>query len=278
MLTDNNNPDTGNLASVLIDSILPSARPTAILLGLTIPEQLGEPVVQQDMLGYNYQIYSRIMPNAMARIDVLYVDQQPAGSVVFVEIEEAVFHMVGMYVREGYRGRSVMLSRAAVEQEQDTFQTPAEFLLHNVTTDIVNHGRQITLEVMNNNTSAVKLYERCVRTVVSGQTLPAYRLLEQDEVMQYAAMRYKKIGQWHELPEYGLRGVQWSHVPSYNNLSTWSITRVYHAALADTRFKSSVSLWRYCRNKLKLLYSVIRYGNPLALIKYYWLLKRAGIK
>tara|TARA_B100000408_G_scaffold138583_1_gene132797 strand:+ start:12762 stop:13562 length:801 start_codon:yes stop_codon:yes gene_type:complete len=244
----------------VLDSILPAARNVAGLFGLD-RGQWKAPYVKIESHNNSYAIYRKVLPNKFARIDVIFVNGTSAGSLLFVEIADGIYHMVGMFINEEFRGKKISQT-----QNGRAFSCSVAFLfLDHVMNDLVEKGLSVTLEVMNYNKAAFKLYERWSSSSIGNHDINEFRLLTKAEVVRYGKLRRKPIKRWHDIGEGdNKRGVQWSHIPDYNGRSTYSISRVYYCEV--TKPLSSVRKLAFFRNKIKLILSIIKYGRPVGFL------------
>ena len=87
----------------------------------------------------------------------------------------------------------------------------------------------MTLEVMNNNLGACKLYEQ--NFVIDEQSNKSVGMqhMSKSDIASYAEFRRKKIRQWHQIDSNSENNlaVHWTNVPYYGNCTKWSINRVY---------------------------------------------------
>jgi len=114
------------------------------------------------------------------------------------------------------------------------------FLLTSYANDVLTDRRQVTLEVMNNNSAAWRLYERVQIRDINRGVDAEFRLLSKEEILRYAAVRGKTIGKWRPLETPGeteRTGVQWKHVPDFgSSTGRWSTNRIYLLHNRDENF------------------------------------------
>lgn len=262
--------------SALLNSVLEPTRDVTILFGLLSGRHLDEVVACESYLNgsVTYTLARIELSNHYAWLDILFIDEEPAGSVVSVEIAPGLYHMVGMQVTSNFRGRAFLKERLNNHDdltELNSIPTPAFFLLSNTIKYLEKTGRKMTLEVMNFNNSAHRLYEK--KVLLDNQSVTVgFNLLPKQAVVKYAKLRRKKIGKWHAINETGepeRLGVQWRHIPDYNGQSTWSISRIYlwgscaeFLSLYQGRFLSLV------RHQVRMLHTIVVYGSPFKYV--YW--------
>lgn len=246
----------------ILESVLPAARNVAVLFGYT-STKWDEAFVNVRYGNDTYSVDKKALPNNFSKMYVICMNGTPVGSVLFVEIATNILHMVGMFVTEECRGKKIEYKRGARECRQ----TVASFLLQHVMDDLLASNCLVTLEVMNNNQSAYKLYERGAFFATGNEEGVRFELCSQTEVIEYAKIRRKKIKKWHDIGHGESRaGIQWSHIPDYNGESTWSISRVYYLPKDNQRL--SAQPMAFTKNKLKLIYSILRFGKLLKFMKY----------
>ena len=252
-----------NLRCSVFDSILPAARNVAALFGLD-EGCWKAPYLKIESQNNSYAIYRKVLPNEFARIDVIFVNGSSAGSLLFVEIASGIYHMVGMFINEEFRGKKISLLRNG-----RALNCSIAFLfLDHVMNDLVEKGLSVTLEVMNYNKAAFKLYERWGSSSIGNHDINEFRLLTKAELVQYGKLRKKPIKKWHDIGEGDDKmGVQWSHIPDYNGQSTYSVSRVYYCEVIKSL--SSVRKLAFYRNKIKLMLSIIKYGRPVGFLVDY---------
>lgn len=250
------------MSKSILNSVLPSARGGALLFGYTTTKW-DELYVSVKCNDATYSIVRKALPNNFSRMYLVCIDGTPVGSVLFVEIATNILHMVGMFVTEASRGKKITYKKGAKECRQ----TVASFLLQHVMDDLVASNCQVTLEVMNNNQNAHKLYEKGAFFAKGNEDEFRFELCSKTEVIEYAKIRRKKITKWHDIG-YGesRAGIQWSHIPDYNGESTWSISRVYN--IPKHKQRVSAQPMAFTKNKLKLIYSALRFGELFEFIKY----------
>jgi hypothetical protein len=264
------NINVPGLSASILTSILPSARHVAVLLGFSYAES-GLPYIRTEYNGDTYSIYKKTLPNNFARIDVIYVNDEPIGSVMFVEIAANTLLMIGMFIKKEYRGRKINYKN----NNKETIATIASFLLNNVMADLMISNVVVVLEVMNYNKSAYKLYERTVVFAAEQASYSRFELCSKCEILEYNKIRRKRIKRWHDIGcGKDKLGVQWGHIPDYNRQTTWSITRVY--CWHNPKQTLTAKPMAFIKNKSKLLWSVVRYGKILAFI-YYFLFNRINV-
>lgn len=246
----------------ILESVLPAARNIAVLFGFTSTKWTYS-LIRIRCGNDAYSVEKKMLPNSFSKMYVINMNGIPVGSVLFVEIATNILHMVGMFVAEECRGKKIEYSEGAKECRQ----TVATFLLQHVMNDLMESNCLVTLEVMNNNQSAYKLYERgafFAKDIMEGSQ---FELCTKTEAVEYAKIRRKKIKKWHDIGRGESReGIQWSHIPDYNGESTWSISRVYYLPSGKQRLTSESMA--FTKNKLKLIYSVLRFGHIFKFIKY----------
>lgn len=254
----------------ILSSVLPAARNAARIFGFT-RSKWNSPYLTIEYKGAVYSIVSKALPNDFARIDIVLVDDKPVGSVLFVEISSHVLHMVGMFIKEEHRGKRI--SYIYDNKEKDV--TIASFLLDHVMESLVTKNVQVTLEVMNYNESAYKLYERTSTFTNSSMPPQQFELCSRSDVLEYKKIRRKVVKRWHDIG-FGedKLGVQWAHVPDYNGVATWSIARVYCWKKSYESLRGGYIT--FVKNRLKLIYSVLKYGSIFR-FTYYFLLKKITI-
>ena len=265
----------------VLQCILEPAREVAILFGLLDRKQSQEVYVSKTFHGHTYSIAKRELPNRYARLDILYIDNTPAGSVVATRISSGLYHMVGMFIKEGYRSNSVFETlnvQQCSDQNSQSLPMPSKFLLAGLLEDLFKHRMQMTLEVMNNNRGACNLYESKFLINNSENIELGFELMSRDNIAKYSRLRRKRIGNWHvisESDEHARYGVQWSHVPNYNNSSRWSISRVYQFMPFEREFESLdkqpllfvtavqfvVTIFSYGSIRKYILYKVVNKGR-----------------
>ena len=265
----------------IVGAVLESARGSAVLLGLVNEKLLERPYAKQSMLDMEYAIAKTELPNKFARLDVLFVDGEPAGTVLWVEIAKNVQHMVGMYVLEHYQSATIYKRFETLGASPDVLAaltTPARLLFENSTKAMIENNRQATLEVMNYNEKAYKLYEKNI-DCGDGGGQRSFELSSRSEITHYAKIRHKKIGSWHHLAgRHDIYGVQRQHVPNYNDVPTWSISRVYNCKGDGEALFSGNGGFAYLNNRGKLLWSVIRSGRFIGFIRYLLLRSRFEVR
>ena len=250
------------MAQSILESVLPAARNVAVLFGFTSTKR-DEAFVSVRSGNDTYSIDKKALPNNFSKMYVISMNGIPVGSVLFVEIATNILHMVGMFVTEVCRGKKIEYRKDA----QECYQTVASFLLQHVMDDLLASNCQVTLEVMNNNQSAYKLYERGSFFAKGNEEGVRFELCSKTEVIEYAKIRRKKIKKWHDIKHGESReGIQWSHIPDYNGESTWSISRVYY--LPKDKQRVEAQPMAFTKNKLKLMYSVLRFGKLFKFMKY----------
>lgn len=244
----------------VLNSILPAARTVAILFGFE-RGPWREPYVETKSSSNLYAIYNRVLPNNFARIDVIFLNGKPVGSLLFVEIANGIYHMVGMFINDEHRGKRMEY----LADGKTTKCSIAYFFLHHVMNDLVGKGFTVTLEVMNYNKAAFKLYERWETRNKSSKVKLKFSLLSKTEIEHYGTLRKKPIKGWHDIDRGDNQmGVQWSHIPNYNGETRYSISRVY-CCEADNSILSTTKL-SYLKNKIKLIISAVKYGRPVSLL------------
>lgn len=248
-----------NSCSVL-DSILPAARSVAVLFGFD--RGPWESAYTSMQFGNStFTIVKKSLPNNFARIDVLFVNNSPAGSLVFVEIAPSVFHMVGMFINDEFRGEKVTY----ISNGEEVKGSIAFYFLQHVMDNLVANSITVTLEVMNYNKAAYKLYEKwnCYENELNRSF--RFTLCSKQEIVQYSKIRSKRIGKWHRIGFDNKFGVQWAHVPDYNGESTYSISRVYCSG-AEMLPEHNIST--FIRTTLRLIVSSLKYGSAIAFFRY----------
>lgn len=257
---------TGEWSNSVLHSVLPAARSIAILFGFDkSPEDC--PYVESRYDDSTYAITRKTLPNNFARIDLVFVNNEPAGSLLFVEIADSIFHMVGMFIKEKYRGKKITYGYNG----KVTRGSIALFFLQHVMADLVNQKITVTLEVMNYNQAAYRLYERWAYEHHKLNRRFSFQLCSKQKVIHYSKVRSKRIAKWHRIGDGDQFGVQWSHVPDYNGEATYSISRVYCSSPDEL---AKVTELEPLKNRLKMLISSVIYGNALAFIRYTVFLKR----
>ena len=250
--------------NVLEECVLKSAQGTAILFGLTSNRLIWSDVTNKSHSDPDakFQVLKAEKHRGLASFYLILVEGEPAGSIISIDIASGLTHLVGMYVKEELRG-------AAFRQEnsKDRVVSPAACLLSSYISDMANSGKSITLEVMNYNIAALKLYEKRFSTLVDGEEKHLwFSLLSQTEISYYGRIRGKKLGRWHEIKlDSGHKGmgIQWRHTPDYAGQSTWSISRVYGFNLdSETLLELSKPKSRV-RSYMNLFKAVFAGGKPI---------------
>lgn len=244
----------------VLHSVLPAARSIAVLFGFD--KSAGDsPYVESHYGDSSYAIIKKTLPNNFARIDVIFVNNEPAGSLLFVEIADSIFHMVGMFINEKFRGKKLTYDFSG----KTTKNSIAFFLLQHVMADLVSQEITVTLEVMNYNVAAYKLYERLELFDSTFYTRFSFKILTKKEVRKYSELRRKPIKKWHDI---GLGsdevGVQWTHIPDYNGEPKYSVSRIYCCETVKGVY--DIGKFQYYLNKVKLVISLIKYGRPITFL------------
>jgi hypothetical protein len=142
--------------------------------------------------------------------------------------------------------------------------------------DLASNNLQVTLEVMNYNESAHRLYESIEFFSENKEQPLKFHLCSKSETIEYKMLRKKKIKKWHDIGQGEVKlGVQWSHIPDYNNEPTWSITRVYCWKTLSPPL--TTTKMAFVRHKFKFIYSVLKYGDIIGFL-YYHLILRCELK
>ncbi len=246
---------------IIQECILESARDAAILMGL-LNKNIEEEVYAEKTVNNNkFTVSKKELKNRAARLDIIYIDQIPIGSVVLVEISHKLYHMAGMYIKESYRGKNLK-DKLNTAPETDPHQKPSIFLLENLIKDLLDQDYQMTLEVMNYNRGACELYETRFFTGDKNKTELGLELMTKDNILSYSKYRKKNIGKWHNIGEENQEkrwGIQWENVPDYKNTTRWSINRIYLLAAPGDSFllsdKSKISKKRKVELFLHILFS-----------------------
>ena len=250
------------ISQSILESVLPAARNIAVLFGFTSTEW-NDSLIRIRCGDDAYSIEKKVLPNSFSKMYVINMNGIPVGSVLFVEIATNILHMVGMFVTEKCRGKKIEYNKEGKECRQ----TIATFLLQHVMDDLLESNCLVTLEVMNNNQSAYKLYERGAFFAKDNEKECRFELCSKTEAIEYAKIRRKKIKKWHDIGQGESReGIQWSHIPDYNGESTWSISRIYY--VSEYKEQLIAEPMAFAKNKLKLIYSVLRFGQVFKFIKY----------
>lgn len=203
----------------------------------------------------------RITPKGDFRLDLLYMDGACIGAILSVKIDNNVYHIQGMNVIESYRGRR--FSGNGV----DGFSSikPSKFLLQCMMKDLCASSKLISLEVLNGNVPAWKLYEEVSVTTESG--VYCFRLLDRFNIGLYAKIRGKAVREWCTIDGDGGLGVKWAHIPDYGaSTMKWSVNRVYLAQTQGADTSQDIFVGSSKRLKTKLLVSILFYGRPFLYI------------
>jgi len=258
----------------VVATIIPAFRNNAILLGLLSEKFPFQEYKTEKIDGQEYSVQKRILPNEYARLDLITIDGEPAGSIVCCEIANSIYHMVGMFVSEKYRSSKKTPQEVAAPQNHTSRSekqtSPAKFLLAGFLEEMLALGKQVSLEVLNHNAPAWHLYEKKLVFDSLEKRMIGFRLMNKEEILNYVRLRGKKIGKWHDIKtssdEVGL-GVQWRHVPDFDGTSRWSINRLYlinsgakEFKIDDVFFDRSVSIGKVCL-------TVIKYGSVFRFVK-----------
>ena len=239
------------------ECLLDSSRLLIHLSGLLNDNSI-EACYAQDSFGpHTFKIVRRAWPNNYAMLDILYVNEEPAGTIFSLKHSADLLHMVGMFLKEDYRS-------ASFHRDEMDGPSPAAYFIDQYKHNLFAGSQSMTLEVMNYNLPAIKLYEQSF--IHQGRSYNGFCLLGRQEVAHYARLRRKKIGHWHKLNDEELFnwGVQWRHIPNFNNQPTWSITRVYLFKPNDGNLEHidyQGSLFSRITFSIKLAFSFIRYGS-----------------
>lgn len=243
----------------ILDAIIPDFRKKAFLVGLLSDKLIIEEYFKREENGHVYSVCRRVLPTNYARLDVIYWDGTPVGSIVCCELDHDLYHMVGMYVDEQFRSSNIKCAGGSVKVE-----SPAKVLLKAFVGDMVTKKKQVSLEVLNSNEPAWNLYEKILRDDSETAVYQGFRLMTKVEIEQYAKSRNKKIGEWHEIKTrtgIEMLGVQWKHVPSFGGSSVWSINRLYLLKPDAERFNLRSELSCQIRAKMKTFFSIAVYGS-----------------
>ncbi|WP_460225425.1 GNAT family protein [Aurantivibrio infirmus] len=274
MLTENES--NKNSDNDIINAIIPSFREKARLLGL-VGGRIEDILYHEDIVDGKRVIFKkRVLPNAYARMDILLVDSEIAGTIVCCKISEEVYHMVGMYVREEFRSKKNNTDAPLEIPPVANQLSPAKLLLKYFLQDVIPKGTQVSLEVLNHNKSAWNLYEKKLYFDVLLKRQKGFSLMTPDEIIKYAKARRKKIGKWHEVENADgtiAKGVQWSHIPDFDGTPRWSINRLYLIKTDSHEFSLNPDIYHWLKINLKMAYSVIKYGKLYLFIKRYITLK-----
>jgi hypothetical protein len=245
----------------ILNSILPAARSVAVLLGFDRgPWESAYASVQFD--NATYTIVRKSLPNNFARVDVLFVNNCPAGSLVFVEIAPSVFHMVGMFISDELRGKKVTY----VSKGEEVTGSIAFYFLQHVMDDLVTNNITVTLEVMNYNEAAYRLYEKWNLCQFGLNKSLCFTLCSKQEITRYSKIRSKRVGKWHLVgDDINKFGVQWTHVPDYNGESTYSISRVY---CSSPEALPKHNIFMSIKMSLRMIVSSLKYGSVIAFFRY----------
>ena len=255
------------MSQAILTSVLPAARSASVLFAYTTAKW-DEPYVSVQCQDATYSIVRKVLPNDFSRMYLVCVDGAPVGSVLFVEIATNILHMVGMFIAKVCRGKKIHY----ILNNKDCTQTVASFLLQHVMNDLASKNLQVTLEVMNYNESAHRLYESIEFFSDNKEQPFKFHLCSKAEIIEYKTIRKKKIKKWHDIGQGEDKpGVQWSHIPDYNDESTWSVTRVY--CWKKLRPPLTTKQMVFTRHKLKFIYSVVKYGDIIGCVYYYLCLR-----
>lgn len=258
----------------VVAAIIPAFRNNAILLGLLSEKFLFQEYKTEKIDGQEYSVQKRILPNEYARLDLITIDGEPAGSIVCCEIANNIYHMVGMFVLEKYRSSKktpqeleALQSRTSRSEKQTS---PAKFLLAAFLEETLALGKQVSLEVLNHNAPAWHLYEKKLVFDSLAKRMIGFRLMNKDEILNYVRLRGKKVGKWHDIKtsndEAGL-GVQWRHVPDFDGTPRWSINRLYLINSGAKEFKIDDSFFNRSNSIGKVCLTVIKYGSVFRYMK-----------
>jgi len=250
----------------LLNLILEDARSTAILFGVTKEKYREKCYVAETIENHAFEIRKREIPNKIARLDTLYINNLAVGCIFSLKISASSYHMASLYILEDYRSKQ-FYQTLSLKNKIDT--TPALYLLSSYVVDIVKNNKHITLEVTNNNESAWRLYEKPLASSTTNIT-SGFHLLSKNEIQAYAKIRGKKIGKWYELKTSSNRigtGVQWSHIPDYGGKpERWSTNRIYHASpIGEEAFIPDIQILERLLTTSQRVISILLYGS---LIKF----------
>ena len=264
-----------NKVLIVEEHIVGGAKDKALLLGLLNPKLDGEFYAQELYGEHRFAVEKRELPNRHSRLDILYINNYPVGTIVSSELTEGIYHMVGMLVAEPYRSRAIDKTLPgyadARAKKLGGGLSPAAFFLQVYLKDIVNtQGMQVSLEVLNGNQYAWKLYEKRLLANSDGLDAVGFELLPKKELEAYARLRGKKIGKWHSVETYENKkgyAVQWSHIPDYGtSTEKWSVNRVYMIKPRGQNFFFSEERIPQFKNKLRIILTIMFYGNPVGYI------------
>jgi len=255
------------------ECILDSARGSAWLLGLLKQGLYAESYASLSSGDNHYTLVKKVLPNQFARLDIMFVNNEPVGSICVIEIYQGLYHMLGMYVKPSYRAKEygkklIPFSNGSVSDI--SLPSPAKFMMEHYMRDLFENKVSMTLEVMNYNAAAYRLYEK--QFICSGESMNAFSLLSKEKIEKYSRLRSKSIGKWHPLDvenDTESYGVQWKHIPDYNNTSEWSITRVYfYSPIGDfLSVIGVVSIAGLIRIKAKTFVSIFKYGDVFGFLE-----------
>ena len=260
----------------LLGSILNEARSIAILFGILNEKNRTGTYYREKNGAHNLKIEKWELPDKVIRLDILYLDDAPIGSILSLRILPSLYHMVGMYIDEKYRSKQInetLPDYYSLHPKENDKRSPSTCLLKSYLNDMVAlNNYQVTLEVINNNQSAWRLYEKPLLRTNDNEKAHGFRLLTKEEILQYANLRGKKVGKWHPVNSGGESlkyGVQWSHIPDYGGKpERWSTNRIYIIGPGDQVLNVLHNKHHPFLENLKKLYSIIIYGSVIRYIHY----------
>lgn len=257
---------------LVLPAIIPSFREKSILLGLMSPKVRQEIYFEEKFDVGIFSVERRVLPNNFARLDILFVAGEVAGTILCCELSKNLYHMVGMYVLEKFRSKKYSVSAQENLSEGKPASgkpiSPAAFLLKTFSFDIIAEQKQVSLEVLDSNIPAWKLYEKKHSMGDADQKTICFELMHKEQITSYAKIRGKNIGRWHNILFEGEAenlGVQWSHVPDFGGTSRWSINRLYILKAQATIFPI-ISVHQRFGSWVKVLSTILLYGAPISFI------------
>jgi len=267
----------------VIKNIVGGAKDKALLLGVLGRHVDCEVYFDQCFVDFQVRIERRELKNRHSRLDIIYINSDIAGTILSSKLAPQLLHMVGMFVVEKYRfGRLVSHFPEYIEgikEARGKVVSPAELLLGAYLDDVVNnYHMQVSLEVLNGNVAAWRLYEKPVLLGRDG-FVRGFRLLTREEIEIYGARRGKTVGEWFDvettstLTRAGI-AVRWKHIPHYGRSAMkWSVNRVYLITSVGDSLALSGGRGSILFDKFRTMATILRYGNVFGTVRY--VLKKA---
>lgn len=253
----------------LLQAMLPATRGPALLFGLMHESNRQSVLLSENLQGHHWSVTT--YSSDFTRLDVIRIDEMNAGTIVSLLLAEGLLHMSGLFVREAFRSNKIAQTLGLSNNVPSSFPTPSRLLLRALISDLVNKRMQMSLEVMNNNRSAIRLYEERFKVPHHSSDI-GFQMMNEREIESYSRLRGKSIKGWHEVDSdtssANGTGVQWRHVPNYNDSLRWSLTRIYHFVPPGDlpRILSPARGAQYYAKAAKALTSR---SSPLSLLRLY---------